>query len=128
MNTDEKIVEQLWALEANRHEAMTTKDVAALERLLDDDLIYVHSTGRLMTKGEYLDHVKSDDFAYLSIVPATERQCAVSSQMVMLVQQVEAAILLRGKRVATKLSVTAIWRLSGAGWKLVGSAAARVTA
>lgn len=40
-------------------DAVRARDIAALEGLLADDLVYVHSTGRVDDRASYLDYVRS---------------------------------------------------------------------
>lgn len=59
------------ALEADRarFEAQVKGDVAALDKLLASDLTYVHSSGVVETKDEFVAAIKSGKYKYKSIVP-----------------------------------------------------------
>jgi ketosteroid isomerase-like protein len=128
MNNEDQTLDQIRAMEAERQAAMTAKDTQALNALLDDELTYVHSTGRLMTKAEYLKHVASDDFSYVSITPLAEERHSVTDAMVMFVQQLDSVMQIHGKRIEARLSTVSVWRRAETGWKLVGSAASRIAA
>ena len=54
-------------LEQQRFEAMQHVDVAALNRILSDDLIYTHASGLAQTKAELIGVIGSGDFKYESI-------------------------------------------------------------
>jgi ketosteroid isomerase-like protein len=57
-------------LDAKRMAAMAAKDIATLEEVLADDLIYTHSSARLDTKRSLIDNMKSGATVYSSVVPS----------------------------------------------------------
>jgi ketosteroid isomerase-like protein len=57
-------------LDRRRMQAMAAKDVAQLEALLADDLIYTHSSARLDTKQSLITNMKSDATVYSSVEPS----------------------------------------------------------
>lgn len=56
--------------EEQRFTAMTKPDFAALDTLLDNDLTYVHTSGELQTKAEFVAMLRSGDLVYESISPS----------------------------------------------------------
>jgi ketosteroid isomerase-like protein len=57
-------------LDRQRMAAMAEKDVAALNRLLADDLIYTHSSARLDTKKSLIGAMESGSTVYTAIEPS----------------------------------------------------------
>ena len=57
-------------LDRKRMQAMATKDVATLEALIADDLVYTHSSARLDTKRSLIDGMKSGSTVYTSVEPS----------------------------------------------------------
>jgi ketosteroid isomerase-like protein len=55
---DPASLDRLW------REAVLKKDFAALERMLDDGLVYAHSTGIVDTKSAYLEKLRSGRQVY----------------------------------------------------------------
>jgi ketosteroid isomerase-like protein len=53
--------------DAARFEAMRTRDLAALDRLLASDLIYTHGDGRVVDKAAFIADLKTGDFQYQAI-------------------------------------------------------------
>ena len=53
--------------DAERVRALLANDFAALERVLADDLTYVHSNGHLDTKKTYIDVLRSGATRYLTM-------------------------------------------------------------
>ncbi len=57
-------------LDRKRMQAMAAKDVATLEAVLADDLVYTHSSARLDTKRSLIDGMKSGSTVYTSVEPS----------------------------------------------------------
>ena len=55
------------ALEDRRVAATVAADVATLEEVLADDLIYTHSSASVDTKTAYIDKLRSGSLSYISI-------------------------------------------------------------
>jgi Domain of unknown function (DUF4440) len=61
------------ALDARRFKAMAEADLAALDRILGDDLTYTHTSGWTQSKSELMESLRSGKLRYLSIEPANEK-------------------------------------------------------
>jgi ketosteroid isomerase-like protein len=57
-------------LDRQRMTAMAKKDVAALTKILSDDLIYTHSSARLDTKKSLIGAMESGSTVYTSVEPS----------------------------------------------------------
>ena len=57
-------------LDKKRMHAMAAKDVATLQSVLADDLIYTHSSARLDTKKSLVDNMTSGATVYSSVEPS----------------------------------------------------------
>jgi ketosteroid isomerase-like protein len=57
-------------LDRQRMEAMAKKDIATLNALLSDDLVYTHSSARLDTKQSLIGAMESGATVYTSVVPS----------------------------------------------------------
>jgi hypothetical protein len=53
-----------------RFEAMTKRDVVALDTLLDDELDYIHTGGDLQSRSQFIDMIKKQRLIYESIAPS----------------------------------------------------------
>ena len=60
---------EVLAVEAARTSALVHADVAALDRIMADNVTYVHASGKVDTKASYLAAVGSGQLHYLSIDP-----------------------------------------------------------
>jgi ketosteroid isomerase-like protein len=59
-----EVEQALMRLEQERVDAVTKSDLAALERIFADDLLYTHSNARSETKQQFLESVKSGNIKY----------------------------------------------------------------
>src|ERR1700747_152840 len=57
-------------LDKKRMTAMAQKDIATLNSLLSDDLIYTHSTARLDTKQSLIGNMESGSTVYTAVEPS----------------------------------------------------------
>jgi ketosteroid isomerase-like protein len=57
------------ATEQARITALDHSDVAALERIMADDVTYIHASGKVDTKQSYLDAIRSGQLHYISWQP-----------------------------------------------------------
>ena len=62
----EKIID----LDRQRMTAMAQKDVAKLNALLSDDLVYTHSSARLDTKQSLIGAMEAGRTVYTAVVPS----------------------------------------------------------
>ncbi len=65
--------ETIIELDKKRMQAMGEKDIATLESLLADDLIYTHSSARVDTKQSLIANMQSGATVYSSIEPSDVR-------------------------------------------------------
>ena len=57
---------EVMATEEARTAALVHSDVAALERIMADDVTYIHASGKVDTKKSYLDAIRSGQLHYIS--------------------------------------------------------------
>jgi ketosteroid isomerase-like protein len=57
-------------LDRKRMQAMAKKDMATLEALIADDLVYTHSSARLDTKRSLIDGMTSGKTVYTAVEPS----------------------------------------------------------
>lgn len=60
---------QVMATEEARVTALEHSDVAALGRIMADDVIYIHASGKVDTKKSYLEAIRSGQLHYISWQP-----------------------------------------------------------
>ncbi len=60
--------QQVMAAEQARVAALDSSDVQALEKIMADDVTYVHASGKVDTKASYLEAIRSGTLHYISWV------------------------------------------------------------
>jgi hypothetical protein len=58
------------ALDKQRMDAMVAQDVATMEKLIADDLVYTHSSARIDTKQSLIGNMKSGSTVYTQMEPS----------------------------------------------------------
>lgn len=61
---DARIVEEILKMEKARTDAILAADGPAMQKLFDDELVYIHSSGRLDTRTSYIDNLVTGKSAY----------------------------------------------------------------
>jgi ketosteroid isomerase-like protein len=62
---------QVMAAEHARTTALEHSDLATLEKIMADDVTYIHASGKVDTKTTYLDAIRSGQLHYISWQPKT---------------------------------------------------------
>jgi ketosteroid isomerase-like protein len=108
-------------LDAGRVEALLKNDLKALERLFAEDMVYVHSAGKIDTKKPYLASLAAGNLTYISIrydpapgVLVAGRETAVVTGRATIEFKTKSGQL--NKRV---LTTTTVYTRGAAGWKVV---------
>ncbi|MEV6338849.1 nuclear transport factor 2 family protein [Nocardia vinacea] len=115
MDFDEKVME----LDRARRAAMVEADLAALERLLSDELVLVHASARADTKETFLSAVRVGAVKYLS-VDVRDEFCrrlgdvaAVLGGISLVSGEVDGVF----RNLINRYSI--VWHLSEKGWQVV---------
>lgn len=108
------------------YRAMLAHDIAALDALLAEDCVYVHSTGVVETKAEFLAGVRDGLYEYEHVRPATERVSAGTDMAV-----VFGILDFRGgprgaAHWPVQLITTLVWARGTGGWRLTHRHATRI--
>jgi hypothetical protein len=61
---DDSVKAEVLQVESQRVQALLQVDVAALDRILSNDLTYTHASAAVNTKAEYIERVKSGQLKY----------------------------------------------------------------
>ncbi|WP_321845780.1 nuclear transport factor 2 family protein [Paraburkholderia bannensis] len=118
--TSQESAQSIRALEEQRRLAMLAADTQALEALLDEALIYIHSTGGRDSRASYLEKLASGAMRYeavtldVSDVILRERFALLSGTMIATVRVAAAtpAVLAIASR------YEAVWMQSEDGWRV----------
>lgn len=112
-------LETVRTLECRRVRATGENDVAALEPLLDDDLIYIKSIGDVFDKQRYLHALESHRLAYDKDFDVHETDFRVLDGLVILVGVMLGHSRLDGEQQVFHFRCISIWRERAGEWRMV---------
>lgn len=118
MSEESQAREQVQQLEDARFAAMVSKDIQTLDRLLDEKLIYMHSTGVSDSKDSYIDGVKTGVWDYQG-VDRSEQQVQVDGDIVLVFCKLSIRLITRGVFKAFDSRALAVWVRKSDGWRLL---------
>ena len=105
-------------LDRQRMTAMAEKNIAALNDLIADDLIYTHSSARLDTKASLIGNMQSGSTVYTEVTPSNvvAQDCG---DAVVLTGQARIGVLSGGKPNAFTVRFTDVYANRGGKWQMV---------
>ena len=111
--------QQVMQAEKERFAAMVKGDRAVLEKLLADDLTYIHSTALLESKEQFIKSVTSGNIDYVSIAPSDSDAKVRINGTTAIVNGVAAVnVIDTGKDLKIKIRYTTIQTNRGGSWQL----------
>jgi ketosteroid isomerase-like protein len=116
--TEAEITGAIRALEDRRYRAMTDADVATLEELLSDDLVYGHSDASRDTKKSYLDKVAAGYFDY-GPLSHPEAGIVVHGDVAVVTGDMRGEVRILGQRRVLNSSALAVWAREDGRWVLL---------
>ena len=105
-------------LDKKRMTAMAQKDVATLNALLADDLVYTHSTARLDTKQSLIGNMESGATVYTSVEPSDVKAQDLGD-MVVLTGSCRIGVMSGGRPNSFGVRFTDVYAKRGARWQMV---------
>lgn len=112
-------VEMVKNLDQVRLAAMMAGDAVALGRVMSDELIFIHSDGRIESKADYLKNVLAGDTAYAEVKTQVLRTMEPSSGVVILIGAQEMKKRLGPAWSEVKLRFMSVWRKEGGSWRMI---------
>lgn len=95
--------------EGRRLSAVTTGDVETLEALIADSALYIHSSGKIDTKSEYIAKLSTRQFRYAAITTDSHYTTTLGSA-VALTYRMQAEVVFPACRRHIYARATAIWQ------------------
>jgi hypothetical protein len=104
-------------LDRKRMTAMAQKDIATLNALIADDLIYCHSTARLDTKATLIGNMEKGSTVYTSVVPSdVVAQDLGSAVVVTGIAQI--SVIANGNPRSFGVRFTDVWSNKSGAWQM----------
>src|SRR5690242_12105920 len=105
-------------LDRKRMTAMAEKDIATLNELIADDLIYTHSSARLDTKQSLIGNMQSGSTVYQSVVPSDVKAQDLGDSVV-LTGVARIKVTSGGKPMDFGVRFTDVYANRGGKWQMV---------
>ena len=105
-------------LDKQRMDAMAKKDLAALNKLISDDLVYTHSSARLDTKKTLIGNMESGSTVYTSVVPS-DVKAQDFGDTVVLTGSCQISVMSQGRPNSFGVRFTDVWANKGGQWQMV---------
>ena len=112
-------------LETQRFRAMERVDVATLNRILSDELIYTHANGLQQTKAQLIGVLGSGDMKYESITPDDIR-VRIYNETAVVTGRASMKIKARGEEQTFKLCYLDVYVKQDSRWQMVAWQSSRV--
>jgi len=112
------ITREIRALEDQRYKAMVDGDLATLDRLLGDGLVYTHSSSAVDGKASYLESLRSKKVVYRKAERADER-IQVHGDAAVITGELRLDVLLDGNPRAMRSRFLNVWAKGPRGWQMV---------
>jgi len=113
-------------LDRKRMQAMAQKDVAALNAILSDDLIYTHSSARLDTKQSLIGAMQSGATVYTAVEPSDVKAQDLGDAVV-LTGVAAISVMSNGKPNSFRVRFTDVYANKGGQWQMVTWQSTRLT-
>lgn len=110
--------QMLKGLEDRRFQAMIDADMAALDQLLADGLVYTHSYGGADSKATYLEGVRSKRWVYRKIERPVEN-IQVHGDCAIITGQSRIELVAEGKPKTLNSAYTNVWIKGPKGWQMI---------
>lgn len=110
--------QMLKGLEDRRFQAMIDADMAALDQLLADGLVYTHSYGGSDSKATYLEGVRSKRWVYRKVERPVEN-IQVHGDCAIITGQSRIELIAEGKPKTLNSAYTNVWIKGPKGWQMI---------
>ena len=112
------IEQEILALEEKRCASMAANDVATLEKLFHDALIYTHSSAVVDTRASYLEALKSGHTRYHSVQRSDEK-VRVCGDSALVTGRAIIDVTVKGEKKHLDTRFLDVWTKTPQGWKFV---------
>jgi ketosteroid isomerase-like protein len=112
------LIRDIDRLEDERYGAMRLRDFAALDRLLHEGLLFVHSSGFTDTKSSYLAGLRDGRFEYLHL-QREDQLTRVYGPVALVFNRVRMSALIRGIPMETDSRDLGVWLRTEDAWRLI---------
>lgn len=116
--SDQSIITEIEALEARRRKALVDKDFATLSDMMDEALLYVHSSAVAEDKALYLKKLRDGHYLY-SDLKSVRRELRVFGDVVLANGDLQITVKVAGTDKVIMSRYLQAWARRASGWKMV---------
>ena len=113
------VAQELLQIETARVSALVHNDLPALDKLLAPDLTYVHSSGALENKSEFMDKLRTGERKYVSMQHDDGVAVRSYSDTAILTGSTKVQVVFKGQTQNLHLRFTETWFKHGKEWQVV---------
>ena len=117
--------EEAWSAEQARYAAQTGGDFAALERMIGDDLVYIHSSSNVDTKASFIESQRSGTVKYRNMKPL-DIKVRTYGGIGIVSGRLDVDVTVRGQDSLLQLLFHSVWAKRSAGPQFVSWQATRL--
>ena len=117
--TDQTDLDMVATLEDARTVAMCEQDADTLERLLGDDLHYIHSSGNVDSKRSFIDQVRNGPLQYRSFERRNPQTMMVADATAIVTGEASMGLELGGDAFGLEIRYLGVWAKVGDAWRFV---------
>jgi hypothetical protein len=117
--SNQSALEAVRELEKVRILAIQTNDADAMTQILDDNFLYINSSGKLYDKEMYIRAVRTHELTYSPDFNLTETDHRVENDLIILVGMMLGHARLDGEQQVFQYRSMRVWRARGIEWKLL---------
>jgi ketosteroid isomerase-like protein len=110
---------EIEAVEAALRSAQLTADVAALDALIDDDLLFTGPNGELATKADDLAAHRSGLVRFTAHEPQELRMRQVGNDVVVVALRAHLTVVVAGQPISGTYRYTRVWARTNGRWRIV---------
>jgi ketosteroid isomerase-like protein len=112
-------IDPVLELEEELRRAQLTSDVQALDRLIDDDLVFVTIDGSVATKSDDLALHRSGRLRISRMDPVERTLMHLGTDTCVVSVRMDASAVLDGVEMTANLRYTRVWHKRSDGWRIV---------
>lgn len=110
--------QEIIALDKKRMDAMCNRDVATLNALIADDLIYTHSSARIDTKQSLIGNMEAGTTVYTRMEPSEVKAQALGDAVV-LTGVAQVGVTSNGRPITFGIRFIDVYANKGGRWQMV---------